>query len=93
MSLPRNHETHPENRQSVGGYLYGKLGRLGLLAHMHTFQAKRPGFKAKRRRAMDNNFDKVSRNKWYDFGWSIRDVVDSVDFEIQQCLKCLRVST
>ena len=38
MSLPRNHETHPENRQSVGGYLYGKLGRLGLLAHMHTFQ-------------------------------------------------------
>ena len=25
MSLPRNHETHPENRQSVGGYLYGKL--------------------------------------------------------------------
>ena len=60
MSLPRNHGTHPENRQSVGGYLYGKLGRLGLLSHMHTFQAKRPGFKG-RRRAMeaDDNIEKA----------------------------------
>ena len=62
MSLPRNHETHPENRQSVGGYLYGKLGRLGLLSHMHTFQAKRPAFKGRRRAMMgadNNNIEKV----------------------------------
>ena len=54
----------------MGGYLYGKLGRLGLLSHMHTFQAKRPAFGGRRRAA---DFEKVTRVKVtamsFAFGW------------------------
>lgn len=43
-SLPRNGVSHPRNRNAIGGYLYGKFGRLGLLTHMMGFQAARPKF-------------------------------------------------
>ena len=38
LAMPRNGKTHPDNREAVGGYIYGRFGRLGLLTVMQTFQ-------------------------------------------------------
>ena len=42
--LPRNEKSHNRNRHAIGGYLYGKVGRTGLLSHMQSFLAERPKF-------------------------------------------------
>ena len=43
-ALPRNSVSNAANRHAVGGYLYGKFGRMGLLTHMQPFTAIRPKF-------------------------------------------------
>ncbi len=43
LSLPRSPESHPANREAVGSYLYGRMGRAGLLTAMQTYQSDRPG--------------------------------------------------
>ncbi len=48
LGRPRNYQTHPRTRHAVGGYLYGRMGRMGLLTHMHTFEAKRPKFEGRK---------------------------------------------
>ena len=35
---PRSSFSNPEQSNAVGTYLFRKLGRLGLLVHMHLFQ-------------------------------------------------------
>lgn len=42
LSSPRHHQTHPEVRDAVGSYLYGRFGREGLITYMQTFTAERP---------------------------------------------------
>ena len=42
MNLPRNLGTNPAVRESIGGYLYGRMGRAGLVTYMQTFQTTRP---------------------------------------------------
>ncbi len=40
LTHPRNAYTHPTRREEVGGYLYKKLARLGLLVAMQEFRHK-----------------------------------------------------
>ena len=40
MNLARNSQTHPKEREAVGSYIYGRLGRAGFMTLMQTFLAK-----------------------------------------------------
>ena len=42
MGLPRNKHTHPEFREMVGGYLYQKFGKCGLVVGMQNYRHELP---------------------------------------------------
>ena len=42
LSLPRSKHTQPKNRGAVGGFLYQKMGRSGVLVTMQDFEHKLP---------------------------------------------------
>ena len=42
LSLPRNSVTDPKSRELVGGYIYQKMGKSGLIVAMQDFKHKLP---------------------------------------------------
>ena len=44
FSNPRHWKIDAENRDAIGSYIYGRMGRMGLITYMQTFQATRPMF-------------------------------------------------
>ena len=50
MVFRRKQESHPEAREEVGGYLYGRMARMGLLTYMQAYDSKRPSIDPKKKK-------------------------------------------
>ncbi|TRY63440.1 hypothetical protein TCAL_06871, partial [Tigriopus californicus] len=70
FSLPRNEESHSNNRHAVGSYLYGKFGRMGLLTNMQQFTVTRPSLGYGPNQSPESSTGFVARDSGTLFGTS-----------------------
>lgn len=64
FNLPRNEMSHPKIRETVGGFIYQKMGRNGVAVAMQDFKYKLPISELAESMGEKMVSENTSNNKW-----------------------------